>query len=103
MAERGIAIPDDTLFLAGEHNTTTDRITIYGVDEEDFLDVVERGEPVEDFEARLGLDRHALHAAALRFPHPATGQTVAFRAEWPEQLDGIISPPADWAPFVSER
>ena len=33
LAERGIAIPDDTLFLAGEHNTTTDRITIYGVDE----------------------------------------------------------------------
>lgn len=76
---------------------------IYGVDEQDFLDVVERGRPVEEFEDRLGLDRHALHAAALRFPHPATGQTVEFCAPWPEQLHAIIPVPAEWTPFVSER
>jgi hypothetical protein len=29
LAERGIAIPDDTVFLACQHDTTTDRITIY--------------------------------------------------------------------------
>ncbi|NDR56680.1 YbcC family protein [Aliiruegeria sabulilitoris] len=29
LAERGIAIPDDTLFIAGLHDTTTDEVTIY--------------------------------------------------------------------------
>ncbi|MBA4044597.1 MAG: DUF2309 domain-containing protein [Erythrobacter sp.] len=29
MAERGIAVPDDTLFVAGLHDTTTDAVTIY--------------------------------------------------------------------------
>lgn len=29
LAERGIAIPDDTWFLAGQHNTTTDVVTLY--------------------------------------------------------------------------
>jgi 23S rRNA pseudouridine1911/1915/1917 synthase len=32
--------------------------------------------------------RQALHAAVLRFPHPATGQVVSFRSEWPEDLAG---------------
>lgn len=29
MAERGITVPDDTVFVAGLHNTTTDDITLY--------------------------------------------------------------------------
>ena len=29
LGKRGIVIPDDTLFLAGEHNTTTDRVTVF--------------------------------------------------------------------------
>jgi uncharacterized protein YbcC (UPF0753/DUF2309 family)/NADH:ubiquinone oxidoreductase subunit 5 (subunit L)/multisubunit Na+/H+ antiporter MnhA subunit len=29
LAERGIAIPDDTVFLAGLHDTTTDEVTIF--------------------------------------------------------------------------
>jgi uncharacterized protein YbcC (UPF0753/DUF2309 family) len=32
LAERGIAIPDDTLFLAALHNTTTDSVTLYDAD-----------------------------------------------------------------------
>ncbi|MEP4034136.1 DUF2309 domain-containing protein [Roseibium polysiphoniae] len=32
LAERGITIPDDTLFLAGLHNTTTDKVTLYADD-----------------------------------------------------------------------
>lgn len=30
MAERGLSIPEDTLFLAAEHNTTTDEVSIFG-------------------------------------------------------------------------
>ncbi len=30
LRERGFDIPDDTVFLAGEHNTTTDEITLFG-------------------------------------------------------------------------
>ncbi|PEN13069.1 DUF2309 domain-containing protein [Longibacter salinarum] len=33
LRDRGIDIPDDTVFLAGEHNTTTDEVRLY-VDEE---------------------------------------------------------------------
>lgn len=32
LAERGVSIPDHTLFLAGEHDTATDRITLADVD-----------------------------------------------------------------------
>lgn len=32
LAQRGFGIPDDTLFVAAEHNTTTDEITIYDSD-----------------------------------------------------------------------
>ena len=32
LAERGIVIPAETLFLAGEHNTTTDAVVIYSHD-----------------------------------------------------------------------
>lgn len=32
LIERGIVIPDDTLFLAGLHNTTTDKISFFDVD-----------------------------------------------------------------------
>jgi hypothetical protein len=30
LRERGFEIPDDTVFLAGQHNTTTDEVDIYG-------------------------------------------------------------------------
>ena len=32
LAERGIDVPDDTVFLAGEHNTTTDEIRLFDAD-----------------------------------------------------------------------
>lgn len=33
LRERGIVIPDDTLFLAAEHNTTTDRVTFFDIED----------------------------------------------------------------------
>jgi uncharacterized protein YbcC (UPF0753/DUF2309 family) len=32
LRDRGIEIPDDTVFLAGQHNTTTDEVTLYAED-----------------------------------------------------------------------
>ncbi|WP_171822633.1 DUF2309 domain-containing protein [Sulfobacillus thermosulfidooxidans] len=32
LGQQGLMIPDDTLFLAGEHNTTTDEVTLYDQD-----------------------------------------------------------------------
>jgi 23S rRNA pseudouridine1911/1915/1917 synthase len=34
--------------------------------------------------------RQALHAAALAFRHPATGQALEFRSEWPPDLRDTI-------------
>jgi len=33
LAERGIAVPDDTWFMAAEHNTTTDAVTLFNAGE----------------------------------------------------------------------
>lgn len=55
---------------------------------------------------RLRLPRHALHAARLSFPHPATGQRVTFESPLPGDLQdfianrtmaGLIFPGADGA------
>lgn len=37
------------------------------------------------------LSRQALHAARLRFAHPATGDMLEFRAEWPEDLQQCLA------------
>ncbi|MGZ6131143.1 MAG: hypothetical protein ACXWLF_03910, partial [Myxococcaceae bacterium] len=36
--------------------------------------------------ARLRLPRHALHAARLAFPHPASGAALDFRSHLPSDL-----------------
>lgn len=36
---------------------------------------------------RLGLRRVALHAEALAFRHPATGERMAWESPWPEELE----------------
>ncbi|NVB40005.1 RluA family pseudouridine synthase [Pseudenhygromyxa sp. WMMC2535] len=66
---------------------------IYAVREQDFLDVVENGRPVQELEAKLGLWRHALHARTLSFPHPESGERVRFEAPWPEELAAILPLP----------
>jgi 23S rRNA pseudouridine1911/1915/1917 synthase len=39
---------------------------------------------------RLRLPRHALHAAGLRLPHPATGEVLTFRAPLPDDLQAFL-------------
>jgi 23S rRNA pseudouridine1911/1915/1917 synthase len=63
---------------------------LYGVAEERFLKVVEGGQTLHELGAELGLQRHALHAAGLTLPHPATGAQVQFTAPWPEELAAIL-------------
>ena len=42
LRDRGFEIPEDTVFLAGEHNTTTDEIEIYGDAPDSHADDLER-------------------------------------------------------------
>jgi 23S rRNA pseudouridine1911/1915/1917 synthase len=37
------------------------------------------------------VSRQALHAAVLRFAHPATGEMMEFRADWPEDLRSCLA------------
>lgn len=68
---------------------------IYGADEQLFLDVVENGRPLAEIAAHLGLERQALHAARLAFPHPGGSGRVEYRAPWPPALAAILEwPPA---------
>src|SRR5512140_71986 len=41
---------------------------------------------------RLRLPRHALHAASIRFRHPATGEPVHFESPLPADLQDFIGP-----------
>ena len=65
---------------------------LYGLPEEEFLKVVEGGRKLHELGAQLGLQRHALHAAALTLPHPKTGAEVQFTAPWPAELAAILAP-----------
>ncbi len=80
LVERGISVPEDTLFVAGLHDTTTDEITIY----DDGLPT-DRGKDihrVKDWLARAGKIARAERAPALP---GATPLTVADRAlNWAE-------------------
>lgn len=69
------------------HGVVGDKL--YGLDEQWFIDVVERGRPMTELEEHLGLSRHALHAYALGLPHPARDEWVTFRAPWPRELAAI--------------
>lgn len=61
---------------------------MYGPDER-YFDRFSRHELDEDAWRRLRLPRHALHAARIRFPHPATGQEVDLSAPLPLDLEAF--------------
>lgn len=82
LAERGIAIPADTLFLAALHDTTTDAVTLYSADH-----------PSPGHAADIDQAARWLHSAgalargerALRLPRAHSSQDIAHRArDWAE-------------------
>ena len=82
LADRGIEIPDDTIFLAGEHNTTTDEIEL-------FDDGVPESHPADLAELREDLSTAREHAAAERIAPTdaeaaAVSETERRAADWAE-------------------
>jgi 23S rRNA pseudouridine1911/1915/1917 synthase len=58
-------------------------------DEELFMEWADHGMS-EPLLARLELPRHALHAAALDFPHPETGERVEVESPLPRDLAAFL-------------
>lgn len=55
---------------------------IYGVDENIFLNFIEKGE----FDIRMRINRQALHAYSLELPYPKTDRILKIEAPEPEEL-----------------
>ncbi len=68
---------------------------IYGCPLEQFLRFC-KGEQTDDDRAQLRFSRHALHAAALAFPHPATGARTKIRAGLAADLQAFIDTEVAW-------
>lgn len=80
LAERGVVVADDTLFVAGLHDTTTDKVTIY----EDGLPADRSGDLARVRAWLAQAARIARAERALRVPG-ASGETLAARAaNWAE-------------------
>ncbi len=81
LVEQGIMVPQDTLFLAGLHDTTTDAVTLYDAD----VDTTGHAEDLARL--KLWLDaagRLARTERSRRLAH-ASGQSLAARArDWAE-------------------
>ena len=88
LRDRGIAIPDDTVFLAGEHNTTTDEIELYdgGIPESHRGDVERLRADLETARAGASAERAAdLGAdvdAGVRETHRRAADWAEPRPEW---------------------
>jgi uncharacterized protein YbcC (UPF0753/DUF2309 family) len=79
LAARGIDIPADTLFLAGLHDTTTDRVTLF---EQDLADGVDRGtlEQIRGWLDQAG--QLASQERSLRLPGPSLGSMAMRGRDW---------------------
>jgi len=82
LADRGIDVPDDTVFLAGEHNTTTDEIEL-------FDDAVPESHAADLAALREDLATAREHAAAERVASTdaevaAVSETERRAADWAE-------------------
>jgi uncharacterized protein YbcC (UPF0753/DUF2309 family) len=81
LRERGIEIPEDTLFLAGEHNTTTDEVALFGEVPERHAAAVERLR-ADLAEARAGAA--AERAGDMAASAPGVRETDRRAADWAE-------------------
>lgn len=82
LPEAGITIPEDTLFMSGLHETTTDQVTVFAAD----AGAAIAKAPLDQMKAWLA-DAGALARAerALRLPRADAGDTVATRSsDWAE-------------------
>lgn len=82
LSDRGIAIPDDTLFLGGLHDTTTDAVTIYAADHPSNA----HAKDVQQAERWLAsAGALARGERALRLPRAARSEDIPHRArDWAE-------------------
>jgi 23S rRNA pseudouridine1911/1915/1917 synthase len=62
---------------------------IYGPDQS-YFDRFSRRQLEKDAWEKLRLPRQALHAAAIRLPHPRTGQSLSFRSPLPADLQTFL-------------
>lgn len=82
LAARGIVVPEDTLFVAALHDTTTDAVTLYDGDIETKSHLADLRQ-VRDWLALAG--KVVRGERALRLPHAANAGKVAARArDWAE-------------------
>ncbi|MDS0260642.1 DUF2309 domain-containing protein [Haloarcula sp. S1CR25-12] len=79
LRERGFDIPDDTVFLAGQHNTTTDEVDLYdsGVPES-------HAEELETLRSDLKAAREGATAERTRSVDDAVRETERKAADWAE-------------------
>ena len=85
LAERGTHIPDDTVFLAGLHDTTTDEVTIFDRDAV-AAQHPERLQQLEAWLAEAGRRTRAERAERFHLPEgAATDEAVVWRSkDWAE-------------------
>jgi len=82
LAGRGIAIPDDTLFIGALHDTTTDRVTLYSRD----VGTANHGADLRQVRKWLDTAARLTRAErALRLPRSGGGGEIDMRArDWAE-------------------
>jgi len=71
---------------------------LYGQPDDIFLENLRVG-PTDRVRAAVGFPRHALHARAIVFPHPMSGQALRVRAPLPADMAEIVAGALPtWAP-----
>ena len=62
---------------------------LYGQPDDVFLEALRVG-PTDRVKAAIGFPRHALHARAIAFPHPVSGQAIRITAPLPADMRAVV-------------